>query len=716
MIIKQLKKNPFFFPLFWVLFLLISTAFRDTNNIVLENKNIGRTFSVKQNSWFTTTLVNKKNAAVLHPISCEEFKIRLSKGTDKVEADIILSSKDFQFISQKLLQEKETQRLTVSLKNKTLGLDVTLIYELGNSDFFMRKHIKLQSHTALTIERIDVESISFADAYQPYTLSSISTKSSGKPNWKPGLGQPLYTKTSGTFWGIEFPAATNYVEKKQLNCGYLVGKQLENKAPYTSYKAVVGVADDAAFIDDAFFNYIDKIRIRPLRLQVQYNSWFDFGKSVNQDSFLKSAAIVQKELVEKRNCRPLNAYVIDDGWEDSFSPTSDWSIDVWKTNEKFDQDFHTPLNKVKSYRSTLGLWLSPGVLFGSSRMLKSMKNQGYETLENSMSLSGPKYMTALKKRLLALTEEGISYYKFDGLFGHLRQRDFELKGRGTASMPQLNLEGITPGDTTLNNSKYDELKTYYLVSGTERLMDIFDSMAKINPNVYITISNGAYLSPWWLQHVDACWMINAGDAAKGSGRTEELTYRDGIYYEIWKKEKTKFPMNALFNHEPKKTNPKEDLNATDFQKYLLMNFSRGTGLLELYLKTELLSQSDWDVLAKGLKWTYQVFPTFKQVQMHGGNPAKKETYGYTAWNENQGYISFHNPSNEVIRYTIKLNKDIGVTPNASTYFLSSPLSENLQSLAKTYKFGDTIELTLQPKEIKMLNFSTKVLNWNQILK
>ena len=81
-------------------------------------------------------------------------------------------------------------------------------------------------------------------------------------------------------------------------------------------------------------------------------------------------------------------------------------------------------------------------------------------------------------------------------------------------------------------------------------MKIFKQMGEVNPDVYIVISNGAWLSPWWLQHCDAVWMINAGDAA-GSSRTKELVYRDGVYHNIWMKEKTHYPMNSLFNHSLK---------------------------------------------------------------------------------------------------------------------------------------------------------------------
>ncbi len=107
----------------------------------------------------------------------------------------------------------------------------------------------------------------------------------GPSKWRPGLGQPLYTKQSATFWGVEFPASYNFVENNTAFCGYLCGKEIKVGEIYTSYKSVFGVDDNPKFIQDALFTYIDEIRIRPLRLQFLYNSWFDFGGSVTNGKF-----------------------------------------------------------------------------------------------------------------------------------------------------------------------------------------------------------------------------------------------------------------------------------------------------------------------------------------------------------------------------------------------------------------------------------------------
>ena len=279
-------------------------------------------------------------------------------------------------------------------------------------------------------------------------------------------------------------------------------------------------------------------------------------------------------------------------------------------------------------------------------------------------------------------------------------------------MPQLNTDKIQSDHPSLNNSKYDEAKIYYLTVSTERLMKIFAKMAQVNPEVYIVISNGAWLSPWWLMHSDSVWMINAGDAAGGSNRTDELVYRDKIYHDITHTEQTQFPINALFNHEPKKTKSNEAPDA--FRKYLYMNMSRGTGFIELYIKTFELKDYDWDVLAEGLQWAEDVFPTFLRARMHGGSPKKRQIYGYTAWNKTRGYISLHNPSSKEQPYTFTLNREFGLIPGQKDYFLSSPLTDSLVGLNKSYSYGDAVSLKLKAGEIRILNFDKKVKDWSQL--
>lgn len=145
-----------------------------------------------------------------------------------------------------------------------------------------------------------------------------------------------------------------------------------------------------------------------------------------------------------------------------------------------------------------------------------------------------------------------------------------------------------------------------------------------------------------------------------------------------------------------------------------MNVSRGTGFIELYLKTSVLQEADWDVLSEGLHWSYHVFPTFKRVRMHGGNPRKKDTYGYTAWTKDLGYVSIHNPNNVERAYSFTLDRAFGLVQDSGTFNITSPMDDSLAGLAKTYSYGDKIEIKLMPKEIRILNFDKTTPDWSKL--
>ena len=670
---------------------------------VLENEQIGRELLIADGRLATSRIFNYRADKEIAPTGCDEFQLRISEGTHMTSTDIVLTSKDFQCID---VHRDSEEQLEFGLRNEEHGLNVKVLYELKGDDFYMRKQLRITSGKAVTVERIDVEAVATSDAHQPYTIREISTRSNGaaRVQWRPGLGQPLFTKETATFWGLEFPAADNQVAEKNLLCGYQYGHELVPGQEYQTYKAVLGAGDDPKFISDSFYEYIDEIRVRPLRLQIQYNSWFDFGKGVDGKAFAGSVEKVNQELCEEREVPPLDAYVIDDGWQIT-GKKADWSRKVWPVNEKFDPEFESSFSAVEDANSELGIWLSPQCNFGAASAVPSMREAGMGALKTWMSLANTPYMDKLEGRLVEMAKQGISYFKLDGTFGHLRVREFDTDGKkyGVPIMPQLGMEKISPSGEELSDSKYDEAKIYYLTVGTERLISTFKSMSDENPKVFIVISNGAYLSPWWLMHCDAVWMINAGDAAGGSDRTQELVYRDGVYHNIWEKDKTHFPMNALFNHEPKKTETGESAEA--FRRYLYMNLSRGTGFIELYLKTQKLSETDWDVLAEGLKWAHHAFPTFKRVRMHGGDPRKEAVYGYSAWNAKQGYLSFHNPSDEAQNYQLVLDRTTGLVPSDAAYQVSSPISGDTEGVKDRYRFGETISLNLDPKEIRLIEFA-----------
>jgi len=315
--------------------LLLACTAHAASPLVLENDSIRRVFSIDDGVLRTTAIVNRLAGTTITPDPCPEFLLRLSQGTDQTGPDTILSSADFRVTEHRRLGDTRMQILAIDLEAPAHGLSLTIHHSLADGEPFLRKTITITSDRPQVLERIDIEALGIADAYQPYTKDAITAAAGG--NWSPNIGQPLYTRDSGTFWGVEFPAARNQVDDGGLlRVGYLRGLPLAPGKRYVTHSAVCGVADDPAFVADAFFRYIDQVRIRPLRLQTQYNSWFDYGGGVSREKFAASVQKIHQELVDTRGVRPLSRYVIDDGWQDT---GADWSDMVWKVNHKFDSNF-----------------------------------------------------------------------------------------------------------------------------------------------------------------------------------------------------------------------------------------------------------------------------------------------------------------------------------------------------------------------------------------
>jgi hypothetical protein len=656
----------------------------------IGNKSVTRDISWAGGVLTTSALVNRLGNTRAENSGGDELAVTVR--LEGAGADRRLTAADFTVNESQVGPGNSS--LEVRLSGKSVPIDLVVRYVAKPGDPWMRKQLLVTARRSLQIKNVEVEHLAFADAFTPYNANQLTTR--GNAKWRPPLGQPIYTRTSGLWWGMEFPAARNEVKKGRVVCGYLTAVDLAAGAKWSSHSAVVGAADHPDFVKDAFLDYIDATRARPLRLQTQYNSWFDYHKAVDSDKFVASVRKVNEELVTDRKVPPLRAYVIDDGWQDT---AQDWSkVGVWPENAKFASNFQQAREAVADAKSSLGLWLSPGSVFGGQPAIPAMRAAGWRTLDPWMSMTGKDYMDSLEKRMVQLATSRVDYFKLDGVFGHLNTRNFDI-------------EGFKGGEEKLNDAKFDVAKERYLSRGTERLMRIFKRMGEVNPDVYIVISNGAFLSPWWLQHVDAVWMINAGDAAKGTDRTAELVYRDSAYFQLAAstKDDTQFPLNSIFNHEPKKTTTGEAPDV--FRRYLLMSLSRGTGFVELYLETVKLSESDWDVLAEGLKWAHHVFPAFKRSRMIGGNPKHGEVYGYTGWTKDFGYVSLHNPSNESREFSIVLDRALGLPSVAaregSSYVISTPLTDDVDSLPKTATAGRTCTIKLPPRAIRLLEFSAQ---------
>ncbi len=697
----------------------------------LENEHLSRTIAVVDGHVQTLELANKRNGKVLTSTGGEEFRLRISSGVDSAAPDTLLTSNDFDVLNL----TGASDAVVADLRQARLGIDVELRYTLAPERFYGHKQLTITASNPYTLELVDTESIPSSEAFAPYFAKDMMWT---VRKFLPALGQPIYTTESATFWGVEFPAAWNRVEEDTIRCGVQGGIDLKPGAPYAAHRAVFGVGDDPKYVHDAFLVYIDQIRAAPATLKVQYNSWFDFGGGITQERLLKSLETLHQELVVKRGCRPLDVYTIDDGWQNSRpprSPLADWSIGLYPVNERgFGQDLQAVRQAIEARGSKMGIWVSPACIFGARANIDVLQAAGFEVLaggvnkksgmqRKAMSMTGPKYMALLERRLLGLVDEGAVYFKLDGLFGDLTCRYFEtLPGRGAPVMSRMLPVGTRADDPKLDDPQFDETKRYYLTTATQRLADIFDKMRRRNPEVRILCHNGATISPWWLMHVDVLSLVNSRDGAPGD-RREQMCYRDALYYQLTRRDGNQVPLNSFFNHEPAKdANRFDDATVGGFRDYLFLALSRGTLTVELYFVVNSLDDAEYDVIADGLKWLHHIAPAFQRSHMHGGNPVGSESaedplstkklnldetaeiYGYTGWTDSLGYISVHNPTASAQSYSVQLGRKLGLAEGSGPFRSTYVVGTDAKTGRRDWQFGETMTIQLPPRGVVVIDF------------
>lgn len=662
------------------------------DEVTLGNRFLSRTFSVAGNRLKTLRIENKRNGATAPVAASDEFRLRLSQGTQVDGTDYTLAGPDFTLTSWTSKDGTGgTKILSFTLDHAAKGVHVVENVELAPDRFFMRKSLQITAQGSPTLELAEVDVLKIPGALQPYKGNAMATHGTGLDSWKPPLGQPLYVNGSGLFLGVEFAAAVNRVNAGEISSAYLWGRPIPSQG-YLTYTAVCGAAENAQYIRRSFLEYIDSIRVRPLRLQTQYNSWFDYGANLDKAKFAASVQTISTKLFKDRKVDPFKIFAIDDGWQNTSS--------FWRTNANFDADFASSRQAAQAVGSAPGIWLSPMGGFGTraTALTGYLKSQGYETIDTYMCMAGPKYMDGLEKRLVELIGQGFRYFKLDGIFGQLYDRDFCPYGQqhGHPYHPSFTLNRANPDDP-----KWDEMKIYYLTAGIERLNAMFTAMAKANPDIYILASNGAWLSPWWLTHVDAVWMINAGDGSPGATRTPQIVYRDGRYHAIYVDDQAQFPLASMFDHEPQKRDPDADL--TDFKRYLYMQASRGSAFFEWYMKPSIITEAEWDAIAANIKWVEANFPILRHMEFHGGDPEQNKVYGYTGWTFSDGIVSLHNPATTPQSYSFKLDESMGVRPGSGPFTLTSPI--NTIAAAGPYAYGATVTATVPAQEVFIWKFS-----------
>lgn len=600
--------------------------------------------------------------------------------------------------------------------------DIDQVIVLEGNDHYMRSFIEISVSDADTavIDYIDTDRFVLEDDLEGIWSkpddSEISSMWIGAHELM--LGQPVYA--NGFFMGSEFPAAETLIDGNEVQIRYYSGKsftklgeddQLTTDNKFVSWQNVVGVArgTDTSVVQTDFYSYIEDIAT-PTDFRKQYNSWYDNMMDITDESIAES--FYGSELgFTSQGMEPLDSYVVDDGWNAYYSEidgvvyvsaSSSAGMELnqtgfWEFNEKFPDELYTSSSLTDKFSSTFGLWVGPqgGYNFftGFAQYLEAMGTGYAQTgtaLGTVIDTASRIYLTNFETLFLDYQQRfNIEYWKWDGF----------------ASRPSAD-EGhdhMIGGDNDM----------YFTSDMWEGWIDVFEAMREdggdelfINATCYIN------LSPWLLQWVNAIWIQDSGDTGElntgdGARHEEKIYYRDEVYYKLLMQNEIQFPLKNIYNHDPI-YGVSDNSSATPevFREYLMANAVRGTAFWEFYYSPSIFTEELWQVNADVVDFAEANHEVLKNAKLFGNQPSQG-VYGYSAWDNEEGMISFTNPFSTVQTYEVVVDEKIGAVSTLSNATGIQVEPYVVGTLDNKLSYGDTLSVTLQPNETIIYHFNAE---------
>ncbi len=588
---------------------------------------------------------------------------------------VMLRAKDFRLAGFREETTGNSRMLSLSFAGVDNPLQLSVTYRLDNGSTTVRRKIAV---------RDTVSKVHFLRWLWPRrgTVSGVdSLVNAGQ------FGQPvaLLSRSRGAFFGLEYPASENrYSREEGLECGQEFGARIGD-AWIESEWVAEGLTPDTD-VKKAFFAYLDEIRVAPLRPYTLYNSWYDLRSPeypkippenrMSETSAMKMTRLLRTNMIDRYGIN-LDAFVLDDGWD---VYDSDWVLrpDAWPRGLK-------PLaTALAETRTSLGIWLGPtGGYSFRDRRLAWMTGHGYESVGGQLCVGGTRYGALLKRRVHDFAaKDGVGYFKWDGIQFSCSQPDH--------------------GHPT---------DVYSRRAVLESVIGMVDTVRHANPGMFLNITSGTWLSPWWLKYANTIWMdgqdYGYADVPSISKRDAAITYRDFVLYEDFHIKGLWFPVSNLMTHGIIKGkiqllgSPEEPLDK--FTDDALLYCARGVSMYELYISPDIMSGGEWGAIARSLAWARDRFPVLMHTAMIGGNPLEREAYGYAHFNGRRGIIAARNPVVAPAVLGAKLSRSEGLDASADSLVLERVYPTRWVS-PHLYRSGESVKLPLEGFETAVYEF------------
>lgn len=653
-------------------------------------------------------------------------------------------------------EKKTGKKVTFSFEPYThKGVEYTIdeVVVMYEGDHFMRKYLEIEvpdeDMGKAEIDYIDLESLKVEESDKQWTIPRGKGGIVQMEEFKANLGQPIYIQ--GMFFGCEFPAADTEIVDETGYMRYYTGKtfermkednQLTTDGKYVTWQTVAGAArsTENEVIQADFYDYIDSIAT-PSEFRIQYNSWFDNMMKIDDENILESFIEIDREL-NNAEVRPLDSYVVDDGWNAyndgtlgaGSYPQSGSEINkegFWTFNEKFPDELTPSSELVQKFGSNFGVWVGPRGgynFYGTLANIIEKAGNGSKA-GGSIDVADRVYVEKFKDMAIDWQKRfKVNYWKWDGFADTGLYNHFNNSGGA---------DGVPVYSETNHHMTGGYHQMYHVTDLWEAWIDLMEAVRQsekedgIN-NLWISLTCYVNPSPWYLQWANSVWIQCTHDQKDaGFGTTKmnkQITYRDACYYDFLKNHEFQFPLQNIYNHDPVYGKEGTGMNVNtatdeDFQNYLYMLSTRGTAFWELYYSDSIMTDGKYEITGEFLEWAEENYHMLKNSKMIGGRPdnttlgsassseASAEAYGFSCFDGKEGIISLRNPSasaDKEIKFTF--DRTIGVAEGAGTldYYLehSYKLSDE-SAQTGTLTYGQEYTVNLKPNEVRILRVSAQ---------
>ena len=568
------------------------------------------------------------------------------------ENPVLLTKKDFVFRDSALREPPSgIKAVELVFAGRNQPLEVRLAYELDRGAFFARRRLAVRLAAVPGARNATFPGPHFLRWVWPRhgalkTPPPVSLLKAG------GFGQPvaLLASAGGAFFGLEFPSAENSLALRPdgtpvLACGQEIGERIG--AGWIESESVVEAVTPDPFVKRWFWKYLDRVRAAPERPYVLYNSWYDLrspdyklgpDRLLNEQNLVKAAGVLRRKLVEELGIS-LDAFVLDDGWD---VYTGAWEL----SPAQFPRGLAPVSAALRPMAARLGIWFGP--IGGYNRRLERvnwMREHGYETVDGEMCIAGERYKALLKKRVTEfIRDDAAGYFKWDGI-------QFSCSEPGHGHLPDV----------------------YSRRAAMEAVIELCRTARSVGKDMFLNITSGTWLSPWWVRYADTIWMqgqdYGFADVPSISRRDQSTTYRDSVLYDDLRKHDFWFPVSSLMTHGVIRARvspfaePAEPLDK--FTDEVALHAARGIGMWELYISPDLLTDGEWKAEADSIRWLKENFDLLRTVEMIGGDPRRHEPYGYVHFKGLRGIVAARNPVIEPQTLRLEFAPALGLDPKAA---------------------------------------------------